>query len=738
VKIQTQVLSLMPFRGGLATAGKQSSIGEDQLWVAENAMPGLDGIISSRPGLVQHGQTLTSPSSSASNSFQDLFADVNSWVTTESTTDAVLTPGLGVLAVTPSTGTVYLSRRANDTSSGGNYSLKFSLRLMNPDGTDTTGGAFRIRVSGDGGTSFHEYAITAGGVYVLESAADVLKYTPTYGLDLGGYHNFEIYYSMTDDETTLWVDGEAQTPFSMAAADDVVGSLAASTNTLEMYWTSGTDSWASYLVDLQFCDLVYTTSDPPFVAERLVDGIQYLRPRTAGATAQRILLVATDSYLYADFDELGAWRPIRSIQPGHTYMLGYRGKLVIFDDDGSKKSQVLSWDGAGTVQAVSDAPPVRFGAEYKTRLFAAGDRQFPRRIYYTGSRQLNVWFAPEYDSDETFDEIINAGYLEPPCRSDDTVLSVYADFFGTLIARTEHGTYQLLGSSPSSFRFETISQDVGGGSPESIAQVGGELFMIGPSGISTVQTAQLYGDLQPAMASGSIADKFSSVPGIPNRIDRSQVEHAYCKYLPSLNILVAGMRGQGSTVLDQTMVYAPHLKNWLGPWDIGPTFFNLVEIGIPRTQALMHGDEDGRVTFTGLGQTTDLGDPIPLRLVSAMISGRSVSPEMATATKTWRTLRVYILPRVNKNFSVRWKADGDQWLPSDGPKTYNQNQAGKAYLNKGFRLNIDRISSDENVVCITVPLNARGRYLQFEITSDYPFVYQGAELEFTFDRKEAE
>ena len=73
MKIQTQVLSLMPFRGGLATAGKQSSIGEDQLWVAENAMPGLDGIISSRPGLVQHGQTLTSPSSSASNSFQDLF-----------------------------------------------------------------------------------------------------------------------------------------------------------------------------------------------------------------------------------------------------------------------------------------------------------------------------------------------------------------------------------------------------------------------------------------------------------------------------------------------------------------------------------------------------------------------------------------------------------------------------------------------------------------------------------------
>jgi len=730
-----QVINVMPLRGGLATAGRRSSINEAQLWEAINAAPDIDGMIRRRPGSIQHGQTLTYPSSSAANAFYEDFFSLNKWDITDAGSDATYSVSMGALSVNQSTGDLYISRQAEDVASGGSYALKFSARLFNPAGDDTTGGSLRIQITGDSASDAHEYAINANGVFVLEGAADVQKYTPTYKLDLSGYHSFEIYYSVTTDQTTFWIDGVAQTAWDMSSADDVKASLG-TTKTVKLWITSGTNAWTLYLTDLQYANSAYTSGDPPFAAQRLVDGFQYLKPLSSGGGSRSILLAATEKYLYADISETGGWRPIKAVQSGHTRMIAFQDEVVIFDDDGSGHPQVFSWNGTGFPLAVGDAPPVRFGAEFKTRLLASGDHNFPLRVYYTASRQLDVWFAPEYDSDETFDEVIQAGYIEIPSVSGDKVTGIYGDFLGSAIITTEKGIWQWLGSSSDSFRIDNISRAVGGSSPEGFMQIGNQLFIIGPSGVSSLQSVQSYGDLQTTMPSGAIADKWSSLPEVQERVDRGQLEHSYARFLPSLNVGIIGMRGQGQTYLDKMFAFAPSMQNWLGPWDLNPTFLVDVETGSPKIELLMQGDEQGRVFFTGLREWSDMGSSYQFKLSSPMFSGRSLDPMLTTLTKRWRTLRLFILPQVDKDFTVRWKTEAGTWQPDDSGKTLSQNRGDWSALNTGFRLNIDRLKSQEDVLVIDIPLEARGKFLQFEIASDYHFAIQGYQIEFLHGGKE--
>ena len=734
--VQRLILNNMPMRGGLATAGKRSTINEAQLWEAVNVYPDLDGMVRGRPGLVQHGQTLTLPSANATNSFYEAFKNTNAWSESDTgSSDYTLGAVNGMLTISQSVGNVFISRQAEDTSADGDYALKFSLRMTNPEQdpdaatNPTTGGSFRVRITGDAGTLIHELVLKATGLFIVESAADVLKYTPTYNFDLGAYHSYEFYYNSADDELTFWFDGEAQDAIDMSGADNVA--FAGTCNTVEIFMDSGTaeGAWSCNLTDFQYADMVYAEDALPFVAQRLVDGTQYERQLPGGSTLSS-LVVATEKYLYVDIRNRGAWRPLMGLQAGHTFMLPYQNHLMIFDDDGHTNAKVYAWNGVDEPQQEDDAPPTRFGAEYRTRLWAGGDRQFPLRAYYTASRQKDVWFAPEYDPDETFEEVLNAGFVNVPSETGDRIKGIWGEYLGTMIIETDRGVWQVNGSSPASFQIENISKKVGGSSPNGMVQIGNELFMVGTSGVVSVSTAQTYGDLQAGIPSGAIADRWSSLPDIAGRVDRAQLEHAYFDALPSLNIAVLGMRGQGSTVLDKTFVYSALSQQWYGPWDFNPTFFTQIDFGVPITEVLMHGNEEGQVTFTGLAVRTDLGETYERKYSSPMLCGRSLDASLTAKVKRWRTLRLFILPRVNHTFNLRWKTDQNGWQPSSSGEDWSQNPNKQETLNDSFRLNIDRLHSQEDVEIIEVVLDAKGRYFQFELTSDYDFVLQGYQVEF--------
>ncbi len=721
-----QVLTFMPSRGGLATAGKRGTIDEGQLWEAENFYPDLDGMLLSRPGLNQWGQTITEPAADATNAFHELFQDLNGWTLVSADSMNAVNTSLGRLSISmasTSTSSVLLSRSSANTSSGGNYSLKFVARMINPDGADTTGGKLKVRVSGDAGTTVHEIVLDADGITVTGIGTQV--YIPEYKLDLGGPHAYEFYYVASGSTMRIGFDGVVGDAFSMASATDV-GFTTAGCATVEIQATldSAEDPWSLTMTDLQYTDKAYDASDLPFTAQRLVDGGQYTRLLEGGSTKSS-LLAATDSYLYADIGQIGSWQPILSVLPGHTFMLPYQNNMLLFDDNGQNTARLFEWDGVGVPEQVLDAPPVRFGTAHRSRLWAAGDRNFPLRLYFTASRRHRIWFAPEYDSDETYDEVISAGYLVIDAETGEEITGIHGEFFGSLIVQTSKGLWRVSGSSPASFSVENISQLVGGSAPAGLVQLGNDLHGVGKSGVFSVQTAQTTGDFQMLLPSGAIANKWSSLPSVADRVDRGQLYHSYFVALPSLNIAVLGMRGQGSSTLDQMMVYAPAIQQWYGPWTTDATFLAQVEVGIPKVEVLLEGHEDGRVAVTGLNAITDMGSSYTCTLASPMFSGRSLDPALIDRRKTWRTLRLYVLPRFNQTFTVTW------WTDSDAPQSATVSQDGDngPGLSDDYVLDVDLLSGPENTETIDITLNAKGRFLWFKLETDYPLAYQGCQLE---------
>lgn len=722
-------LNLMPTRGGLATAGKRSTINETQLWEAENFYPDLDGMLVTRPGLVQWGQVLTKPAADATNGFHELFPNLDSWEVTSADSANNVTVDLGKVTLSmasSSTSSALLTRLPSADSAGGNYSLKFVARLTNPDGADTTGGQLLIRVSGNSGTTVHEIVIDADDIRVTGIGTAV--YTPEYKLDLGGPHTYEFYFNGTANTMAIAFDGTLGTAFSMASATNTgFFSSTSGCNTVQFKATldSTEDAWSATLSDIQFCDKVYAADDLPFTATPVIDVGAYTRVLEGGAT-KKSFLAATGEILYADIGQVGAWQPLMTVLPGHTFMLPYQGSMLLFDDNGQNTARLFAWDGVGSPEQVNDAPPVRFGTAHRTRLWAAGDRNFPLRVYFTASRRYQTWFAPEYDSDETYDEVMSAGYVVVQAETGEEVTGVYGEFFGSLVIQTTKGLWRVTGSSPASFRVENISKLVGGSSPSGLVQLGNDLFGVGKSGVFTAQSAATTGEFQTALPSGAIADKWSSLPAIANRVDRNQLYDSYFVALPSLNIAILGMRGQGSLVLDQTLVYSPTLQQWYGPWTNEATCFAQVEVGVPEVEVLLEGHVDGKVALTGLSETTDMGTTYTCTLSSPMYNGRSLDPALISSRKTWRVLRLFLLPRVNQTFTVTWWTDTD--LPQSETRSQNPNE--EPGLSDDFVLDVDRLADAETLASIDITLNAKGMCLWWSITSDYPIAYQGCQIEF--------
>lgn len=726
---QRLTLDFMPMRGGLATAGQRATINESQLWVTENFYPGLDGMLSRRPGVVQHGQTLTLPSDDATNAFYADFSSLTSWEVVEATGATVkASSGQLIMQMGTVAGTA-ITRGAGFTSASGNYSAKFTARLTNPSGTDTTGGALYVVLTGDGGTTNHGFFIDADSVR-LDAAVDLTIYTPTYKLDLGRYHTYEFYYTLSSDTLDLWVDGVLVTDeFDMSTAANIVS--VGTNQTIEFQGTVDADGWTVMITDLMYSDLVYTTAAPPFEAQRVVDVGQYIR-KLAGSSTKTYLLAATKNRLYIDESARGAWRPLIVLQSGHTFFVSYREKLMIYDDNGSTGSRLWQWDGSNAPELLEDVPPVRFGAEHRTRLWSAGDRSYPLRAYFTASRQPDVWYAPTYDSDITFEEVTQAGYINIPSDTGDEITGIYGEFLNNAIVRTRQGLWRITGAGPRSFQVENISKQVGGSSPWGATQIGNDLFIVGEYGVISVGTAQQSGNLQTAMPSAPIADIWSSIVNIPDRVDRSQLEHAYFATLPSLNIAVLGMRGQGSDVLDKMFVWSALTQQWIGPWSLNPTCFAKIEHGLPVVDILMHGHTDGRVSLTGLGTVTDMGTGYTAKLASPMFDGRSVDPVLKSNHKKWRTLKLYLLARADEDFTVKWKCDQLGWHEY----TQSQNPHDLPALSNDFRLNIDRLHSAHDVTVVEFVLDVRGQYFQFEFETDYDFALQGCQVEFLQGQEE--
>ncbi len=157
---------------------------------------------------------------------------------------------------------------------------------------------------------------------------------------------------------------------------------------------------------------------------------------------------------------------------------------------------------------------------------------------------------------------------------------------------------------------------------------------------------------------------------------------------------------------------------------------------------MAHCGDSGIVQYTNQNKRSDTSDAgntaIEMTLQSAYLNGRSL-PEDGQAIlgqeKTWRVLRIYVLPRGNWDFDVTWRTESDNEKPA---VSKNQNIYKVHTLTEEFTLGANPqgiLRSREELGYVEVQLDIKGKNMNFTLTQNevgQDLVIQGFEVEFSF------
>ncbi len=178
----------------------------------------------------------------------------------------------------------------------------------------------------------------------------------------------------------------------------------------------------------------------------------------------------------------------------------YTGTRRIIGVDG--KSNPFRWDGTTyTLLNASGSPAnAKYVAEFKRHIFYSG---------YTSNTGAITFSVP---LDETsFAAADGAGEIVVG----DTVVAL-KKFREELIIFCASSIFKLTGSSKFDFELLPVTFDIGCAAPDTVQEIGGDLYFLGPDGIRTLAATERIGDIELAAVSKKIQNLFPSVLSTAN------------------------------------------------------------------------------------------------------------------------------------------------------------------------------------------------------------------------------
>lgn len=737
-------LPLYPWRGTLMTSGRKSSVPEDALWRSKNFTTKLDGLLEKRPGLKKWGQTIKYPTSGTT--FSDFISGTAGFAATDNSgTPAMIEApttydGYMQTNVKKDTGNENYLMNYAGTGSGNEWSLRFQFKGMNLPAytaSDTDPNTFSFTGIAGAGTG-KQFAIWKGGLYYKLNSDDTYALiTGTEYAGQGGWNTIEVNVDDAAGSTTVYFNDTLVATLTSADLKDVALSAL-----YQFRWeVEGTeDSGVQYSTRIS-TPMYNNTVTSPFTVVTIQALHDYQYTSRAGST-KRSLLLAAGKYIYQDNGLQNAWRPLKSKQNTEVYFITYGESVVWFDHDGGLVSSIWQWEGQGKEpELLEDAPNAHAGGEHQQRLWMFGPED-PLRLYYSGDRQPDLYFSPSKDNiEDEFSTLVNAGYLSIPSRQKgDKITAFKGGYFGIAVVCTRHGAYRILGSGINSYRIEQIgSSDAGGAeNPWCIAEMGNDLITLSRKGLHSISATEQYGDLQGALISKEVQDLWGQDLASVDTISREFLNTARLRYNPQQGLIYCCVPQTGDVTAQKVFVFNINTKQWTGPWTIDCQAIENVEISTPEIEVMMHAGSNGQVGYTDQSWKTDFGsDGYEAVLESAFIDGRSLDPRLAGYEKTWKRLRVYVLPRGDWDITIGWYADDE----TRRTRVVSQNVGGKKkkahVLTEDFKLTTDpdgKLLSRERIQYIEIRLDSRGKQLTFDITSPAnrgeDLVIQGVEIDF--------
>ncbi|MBV1929220.1 MAG: hypothetical protein KUG81_06880, partial [Gammaproteobacteria bacterium] len=183
-----------------------------------------------------------------------------------------------------------------------------------------------------------------------------------------------------------------------------------------------------------------------------------------------LFYAATQRGLWVDEGNSGIWRYAGDLTYPETSVVDFRDSTIILNSGKQRDTILTQIFNDGTSKVLDDAPNIRFAKSHNNRVWGSGDTKYPLRVYFSGDRAPNQWFAPETDADgqETLDEVLRAGYFEIDSHAGDYVSALWGDYYGNVIVGTrDNKLFRIAGNSLATWQVERLDDSTGALGPVS-------------------------------------------------------------------------------------------------------------------------------------------------------------------------------------------------------------------------------------------------------------------------------
>jgi hypothetical protein len=709
-------------------------------------------MVSKRPGITQWAQTLKKPDpvdSDAITATLDFLNGTDSLVLTDASSSlATISTKQGVLSTSMQASDSAVEADNDDliytagyigTTAKTEWSLRFQFKGLNlpPKAADaiTTNDTFIFRAA-EAGTGYgKEFAIWSGGIYYKTATS----YTLISGSANAGSSKWVTIEVRCDTagSTNVYLDDTLLTTTALTSSDLADVTLDTTGALFEFGWEAESDGDTHYTTRISTVMYNDESTDP--FTEVAIDNITGFQYTTAANSPKRALLAGAGDYVYHDNGLEGVWRPLAKKSYSNLEFTSYRETIVWVDHDNTQNSVLSQWNGRDDIVKLTDAPLITSITEHQQRLWGVGPGS--NRVYYSGDRQPNVWYSPsDTNVEDEFDTALTAGYIEIPLKHGDRNITVFGDYYNTVLVFTRRGVWQISGSGLFSWARRSITQKYGCDSPYGVTEVDNQVWFLSNRGVVAIVPTGQYGDLAAQIVSTPIVDLWGRNPSSEQIIAKDYLKRGIMEYNPLLGLLYVSVPLTSDTYPNKTYIFSSTSKGWLGPWEITQRCMVSAEIGPPTREVMMHGTANGQIGYTDIQDKSDWGSTaIEFELESPILNGRSlesVVPGITYMKKSWRTLRLWILPRGDWDIDVTWWADAEQ---SSGSVTKTQKVFDNYVLDTDFRFDVTpdgAFASPEELGYIEVDLDKSGYGLYFNITQDTigeDLAIQGYEVDFVIE-----
>lgn len=442
-------------------------------------------------------------------------------------------------------------------------------------------------------------------------------------------------------------------------------------------------------------------------AVRVVAGIDYWA-NVSSTKVQREVVVTNEPAIYS-YTSSGTRTQLTMKSGSNALVAGFTyACLEVINEDlifsFSNATTPKKWDNqTGTEwEDLGGSPPnFAFCRTHINRLFAAGDPEFPDRLYYSKTDDHETWGGTD-DS--------GAIDIMPGDGDPEGITAIFPAIKGVLFVAKRNRLYRVNTSgSDTEWTVDEVSKGIGCVGHNAVAAVGqDDVIFISDRGIHSLAATDTYGDFESAFLSKDIQKDF-------NNFNKGRYKSIWTSYIPELNSLAIAVSGSGSSTNSEIHLFNVEDKQWYRfPQIVCEAMW---KAKLSNRDVLMVGDAAGRISQLTRNQFNDNAASIPFRVKTG-----TIYPDGSPVTvKGFKKVSLFYRPKGDYTLTARFKIDN---YPV---QTLTFNLSGEFdALGTEFVLGSSLLGLDQAVPAITLPVDGYGHGFSLELLQ--PEVDEEAEI----------